>query len=168
MSVIDLNAPYVSKKIQDKNIGKTLNLFLYDKEQNKIIDKISARTNKCFVINYSNGKTEKAYSIEIEKSFKKEFIENKVKQLWKFKIPYKIKNVKQYKKFVELPYRFLTPDFYSTWWPINIVYEEELNDNLYLLNVDNFYSILNEKEYENFSEKIKKEHIEIIYRKDLL
>ena len=66
MYVIDLNAPYVSKKIQDKNIGKTLNLFLYDKEQNKIIDKISARTNKCFVINYSNGKTEKAYSIEIE------------------------------------------------------------------------------------------------------
>ena len=93
---------------------------------------------------YQSWNTEdgKCYSVKIKLKFKQKFFLKKYKEKW-----------------IEIPYNFYTPDFYPTYWPINVVSEKDLNE-IFELNIPK--NIKTWKQFEDFLNKIEKNHIEII------
>jgi len=84
------------------------------------------------------------YSIQVELEFEKcvkKFLGICVKK-------------KKFKKWVEVPYNIYTPNLYPDFWPINIVYCNEL-DREYELSL---LEIRTEREWARFAERVKAKH----------
>lgn len=65
---------------------------------------------------------------------------------------------KDYRKWVDIPYNIYTPNMYPIYDPINVVYLEDI-DKEFKLNIPILHE---EKEWEEFSKKIKEEHKQIL------
>jgi len=89
-------------------------------------------------------KTTPIYSVQIEMEF-----ERCVKKFLGFCI-----KKEKYKKWVELPYNIYTPDFYPEFWPINIIYKEDLNKKYFL----DLPEINSEEKWKEFCEAVNKNH----------
>ena len=97
------------------------------------------------------------YSIKVKFKFNKEFsLKKNLKFKWTKGFYLEIKTEE---KWIEIPYNFYTPDFYPTYWPINVVSEKDLNE-IFELNIPK--NIKTWKQFGNFLDKIEKNHIEII------
>ena len=63
-------------------------------------------------------------------------------------------------KWLEIPYGFHTPDFYPSYYPINVVWEEDL-DEVFYLDLPDFET---EEDLKKIFEKILKNHIQVLHK----
>jgi len=88
------------------------------------------------------------YSIQVEMEFEK-----CVKKFLGFCV-----TKEKYRKWVEVPYNIYTPNFCPEFWPINVVYCDEL-DCEYELSLPD---IKTEREWAKFAERVKADHKKIL------
>ena len=130
MAILDSNLPVITKG--SKEVVSLKNKFYNLRTHTK----------------YIKEDGERMYSLQVELEFQK--CEKKILGVCVKK--------EKYKKWVEIPFDFYTPNFYPCYDPINVISKEDLDKEIEI----NLPTITTEEEWDKFCANVKGKHIKIV------